>query len=155
MKMGIPIIGVDGLRIKNIKNYILKCIVCYKFIFDVDRLFCDPYLMKIGYIIYANGEIKINDKAPEPRKRGQIFDLPEPSTKKKDTVYILSEDQIPKKGFNKRDINIDKILENYENFKELPKHTNEIKINSSKEYKLGFPKRNSNIPKKYYNKHKK
>ena len=126
MKMGIPIIGVDGLRIKNIKNYILKCTVCNRFIFEVDRMFCDycgyPYLMKIGYNIFANGEIRINDKKPEPRKRGQIFDLPAPTTKKNGTVYILSEDQIPKKGFNKKDINIDKILENYESFKELPKH---------------------------------
>ena len=159
MKMGIPIIGIDGLRIKNIKNYILKCTVCNKFIFEIDKLFCShcgyPYLMKIGYNIFANGEIRINDKEPEPRKRGQIFDLPAPTTKKKGTVYILSEDQIPKKGFNKSDINIDKILENYENFKELPKHDTGIKINSSKEYKWGFPKRNPNIPKKYYNKHKK
>jgi RNA-binding protein NOB1 len=159
MKMGIPIMGVDGLRIKNIKNYILKCTVCNKFIFEIDRKFCDfcgyPYLMKIGYNIFANGEIRINDKEPEPRKRGQVFDLPTPSTKKNGTVYILSEDQIPKKGFDKRDINIDKILENYENFKELPKHDNEIKINSSKQYKWGFPKRNPNIPKKYNNKHKK
>ena len=159
MKMGIPIIGVDGLRIKNIKNYILKCTVCNKFIFEIDRLFCDhcgyPYLMKIGYNISANGEIRINDKEPEPRKRGQVFDLPAPSTKKNGAVYILSEDQIPKKGFNKNDINIDKILENYENFKELPKHDTGIKINSSKQYKWGFPKRNPNIPKKYYNKHKK
>ena len=159
MKMGIPIIGVDGLRIKNIKNYILKCTVCNRFIFEIDRMFCDfcgyPYLMKIGYNIFANGEIRINDKKPEPRKRGQIFDLPAPTTKKNGTVYILSEDQIPKKGFNKRDINIDQILENYETFKELPKHDNEIKINSSKEYKWGLPKRNPNIPKKYYNKHKK
>ena len=159
MKMGIPIIGVDGLRIKNIKNYILKCTVCNRFIFEVDRIFCDycgyPYLMKIGYNIFANGEIRINDKKPEPRKRGQIFDLPAPTTKKNGTVYILSEDQIPKKGFNKKDINIDKILENYESFKELPKHDTGIKINSSKEYKWGLPKRNPNIPKKYYNKHKK
>jgi RNA-binding protein NOB1 len=159
MKMSIPILGFDGLRIRNIKNYILKCTVCNKFIFEIDRLFCDhcgyPYLMKIGYNIFANGEIRINDKEPEPRKRGQIFDLPTPSTKKNGTVYILSEDQIPKKGFNKADINIDKILENYENFKELPKHDNTIKINSSKQYKWGFPKKNPNIPKKYYNKHKK
>ena len=158
MKMGIPIIGVDGLRIRNIKNYILKCTVCNRFIFEIDRKFCDfcgyPYLMKIGYNIFANGEIRINDRNPEPRKRGQIFDLPTPSTKKNATVYVLSEDQIPKKGFNKRDINIDKILENYENFKELPKPDNGIKINSSKQYKWGFPKRNPNIPKKYYNKHK-
>ena len=159
MKMSIPIIGVDGRRIKNIKNYILKCTVCTKFIFDIDRLFCDhcgyPYLMKIGYIIYANGEIRINDKEPEPRKRGQIFDLPAPTTKKNGTVYILSEDQLPKKGFNKQDINIDKILENYENFKELPMHDNKIKINSTKQYKWGFPKQNPNIPKKHYNKRKK
>ena len=92
MKMGIPIIGVDGLRIKNIKNYILKCTVCNRFIFEIDRMFCDfcgyPYLMKIGYNIFANGEIRINDKKPEPRKRGQIFDLPAPTTKKKKTKNI-------------------------------------------------------------------
>ena len=147
MKMGIPILGVDGLRIRNIKNYILKCTVCYKFIFEIDKKFCPycgyPYLMKIGYNIYANGEMKINDRKPEPRKRGQIFDLPAPSTKKNGTVYILTEDQIPKKGFNKRDVDINKILENYESFKELPKHDSNIQINSSKQYKWGFPKKKS------------
>ena len=159
MKMGIPILGVDGLRIRNIKNYILKCTVCYKFIFEIDKKFCPycgyPYLMKIGYNIFANGEIKINDRKPEPRKRGQIFDLPAPSTKKNGTVYILTEDQIPKKGFNKKDVDINKILENYESFKELPKHDSNIQINSSKQYKWGFPKKNPNIAKKYYNKKKK
>ena len=153
MKMGIPILGVDGLRIRNIKNYILKCTVCYKFIFEIDKKFCPycgyPYLMKIGYNIYANGEIKINDRKPEPRKRGQIFDLPAPTTKKNGTVYILTEDQIPKKGFNKKDVDINKILENYESFKELPKHDNNLQINSSKQYKWGFPKKNPNIPKKH------
>ena len=141
MKMGIPILGVDGLRIRNIKNYILKCTVCYKFIFEIDKKFCPycgyPYLMKIGYNIYANGEMKINDRKPEPRKRGQIFDLPAPTTKKNGTVYILTEDQIPKKGFNKKDVDINKILENYESFKELPKHDNNLQINSSKQYKWG------------------
>ena len=159
MKMGIPILGVDGLRIRNIKNYILKCTVCYKFIFEIDKKFCPycgyPYLMKIGYNIFANGEIKINDRKPEPRKRGQIFDLPAPITKKNGTVYILTEDQIPKKGFNKKDVDINKILENYESFKELPKHDSNIQINSSKQYKWGFPKKNPNIAKKYYNKKKK
>jgi len=159
MKMGIPILGVDGLRIRNIKNYILKCTVCYKFIFEIDKKFCPycgyPYLMKIGYNIFANGEIRINDRKPEPRKRGQIFDLPAPTTKKNGTVYILTEDQIPKKGFNKRNVDIDKILENYESFKELPKHDSTIQINSSKQYKWGFPKMNPNMPKKYYNKRKK
>ena len=159
MKMGIPILGVDGLRIRNIKNYILKCTVCYKFIFEIDKKFCPycgyPYLMKIGYNIFANGEIRINDRKPEPRKRGQIVDLPAPTTKKNGTVYILTEDQIPKKGFNKRNVDIDKILENYESFKELPKHDSTIQINSSKQYKWGFPKMNPNMPKKHYNKRKK
>ena len=159
MKMGIPILGVDGLRIRNIKNYILKCTVCYKFIFEIDKKFCPycgyPYLMKIGYNIFSNGEIRINDRKPEPRKRGQIFDLPAPTTKKNGTVYILTEDQIPKKGFNKRNVDIDKILENYESFKELPKHDSTIQINSSKQYKWGFPKMNPNMPKKHYNKRKK
>ena len=163
--MGIPILGIDGMQIRKIKNFIYKCTVCGEFIFNTSKKFCDycgyPDLMKIGYNIYSNGDIKINDKKPLIRKRGKRFDLPKPKTGKKGVIYILAEDQIPKRNkyYNSNnEINIDKILENYENFKELPKPENDLLnsgINkSSKEYRWGFPKQNPNKAKKYYNKKK-
>lgn len=159
LKMGIPVMGVDGLQIRKIKNYIYKCTTCSTFIFDTSKKFCDfcgyPYLMKIGYNIYSNGDIKINDRKPEPRRRGNQFDLPKPSLSKKGVVYILAEDQIPKKGFGRsHNLNIDKILENYENMKEIPKLDTEEKNKSSKQYVWGYPRQNPNKPKKYYSKKK-
>lgn len=74
LKMGIPVMGIDGYRIKKIKNYIYKCYTCNTFIFDTTRKFCDfcgyPTLMKIGYNVSQTGKIKINDKKPDSRLRG-------------------------------------------------------------------------------------
>lgn len=161
LKMGIPVIGLDGFQIKKIKNYIYKCIVCENFIFDTSKKFCDmcgyPELMKIGYNIYSDGNIRINDKKPEIRKRGKQFDLPKPKLGKKGVIYILAEDQIPKKKYD-QEVNIDKILENYSEFKELSKPENDLlnsKSNSSKQYIWGYPKQNPNKAKKYHNKRKK
>ena len=50
--------------------------------------------MKIG--IYSDDNIKINDKKPQIRRRGIQSDLPK-KIRKKGVVYILAEDQIPKK----------------------------------------------------------
>ncbi len=161
LKMGIPVIGFDGLQIKKIKNYIFKCTICENFIFDTSKKFCDlcgyPDLMKIGYNIYSDGNIRINDKKPQIRKRGNQFDLPKPKIGKKGIVYILAEDQIPKKKIN-NDINIDKILDNYSEFKEMSKPQYDLlnsKTNSSKQYVWGYPKQNPNKAKKYYNKKRK
>ena len=161
LKMGIPVIGFDGFQIKKIKNYIFKCTVCENFIFDTSKKFCDmcgyPDLMKIGYNIYSDGNIRINDKKPQIRKRGNQFDLPKPKLGKKGIVYILAEDQIPKKK-NNNEINIDKILDNYSEFKEMSKPQNDLlnsKSNSSKQYVWGYPKQNPNKAKKYHNKKRK
>lgn len=158
MKMSIPIKGIDGMQIRKIKNYILKCTTCHDFIFDTSVKFCDfcgyPYLMKIGYNIYSNGDIKINDKKPNIRKRGTQYDLPKPSLAKNGTIYILADDQLPKQKH--KEINVNKVLEYYENMQEMPKHMgNEEKGKSSKQFVWGYPKQNPNKAKKYYSKKKK
>ena len=76
MKIGLPVIGVDGKIIKRIKNYILKCASCSEFIYDTRRLFCEKcgnnITMKIGFSIDNEGNMKIYDKEPEARLRGKI-----------------------------------------------------------------------------------
>lgn len=157
LKMGMPVKGVDGMQIRKIKNYILKCTTCNEFIFDTSKKFCTycgyPYLMKIGYNVYSNGDVKINDKKPDIRKRGTQFELPKPSIKKNAKIYILAEDQMPKQK-GKDEVNVDKILEYYENMKEIPKLDTTERYKSSKEYVWGYPKQNPNKAKKYYHKKK-
>jgi len=75
LKMGLPVLGIDGKIIRRIKNYIFKCYSCDKFVFDTARLFCDNCgyntLMKIGYSIDFQGRVKVYDKEAEARLRGK------------------------------------------------------------------------------------
>lgn len=167
LKMGIPLISIDGLNVKNVKNYVLKCITCSRFIFDTTKLFCSdcgyPYLMKVGYYANSKGEVTINDKEPEPRNRGQRvlyriifqFCLPNPTTDKRATIYILSEDQLPKKR-NELTLekDFDKIIENYEEYRDKIGKGGlyNFTANTHKKLVWGYPKKNPNIPKKYYSK---
>ena len=74
LKMGIPVLGIDGMRIRKIKNYVLKCYACSYFIFDTSKVFCQDCgyntLMKIACSINSEGVLKIYDKNAEPRNRG-------------------------------------------------------------------------------------
>jgi len=74
LKLGIPVLGVDGMKIRKIKNYILKCCTCNNFIFDTTKLFCEDcgynLLMKLACSINSNGLLKIYDKKVEARSRG-------------------------------------------------------------------------------------
>ena len=74
MKMGMPVLGVDGMKIKKIKNYILKCYACESFIFDTSKLFCEGCgyntLMKIACTIDISGKLKVYNKKAEARTRG-------------------------------------------------------------------------------------
>lgn len=65
----------------------------------------------------------------------------------------MAEDQIPKK---RNELNLekdlDKILDDYDNYKDFLNKTEFKKCNTSKNYVWGFPKKNPNVAKKYYSK---
>ena len=44
IQIGIPVISVDGLLIKKARSYVLKCISCYKYVFDYDFFVVDKIL---------------------------------------------------------------------------------------------------------------
>jgi RNA-binding protein NOB1 len=74
LKIGIPVQSIDGMRIRKIKNYLLKCYACETFNWDTTRLFCEHCgyntLMKIGYSVSAEGKVSVNDKKADARLRG-------------------------------------------------------------------------------------
>ncbi len=157
LKLGIPVTSIDGMRIRKIKNYILKCITCETLNWDTTKVFCEHCgyntMMKIGYSVDADGNVTVYDKKADVRLRGTKYDLPKPSLSKKGVIYILSEDQImkKKKDFN-LESNLDKILDNYDNFKELNDRNTQKNYNTSKNFVWGYPKQNPNASKKYYSK---
>lgn len=73
-------------------------------------------------------------------------------------MYILSEDQLPKKKYEYNlEKDLEKILDNYESYKDFNpyKIDDDIKQNTTKKFVWGFPKKNPNVPKKYYGKKQK
>ena len=80
--------------------------------------------------------------------------MPKPSLTKKGVIYILAEDQIPKKRFNYNlEKDLDRILDNYEGGRDFNPIKNDIKQqNTTKSFVWGFPKKNPNVAKKYYSK---
>lgn len=159
LKMGMLPISVNGLIVKRVKNFLFKCYTCGHFNFDTTVLFCQECgyntLMKIGFSVNELGEGIIYDKDPEPRVRGVQFDLPKPELGKKATVYILCEDQLPKKRDLDVEKHLDKILDNYDQYKDLIKSKKVSQFaegQTSKNLEWGYPKKNPNIPKKYYGK---
>jgi len=158
LKIGILINSIDGIRVRTIRNYILKCYSCSTFNFDTSRLFCEfcgyTTLMKIGYSVSFDGTVLIRDKDPDPRLRGKQFNIPNPSLDKKGKIYLLSEDQLPKRKLNiNMEKDFDKLIDNYFQYKDLLVKNNDVKpYNSSKNFVWGYPKKNPNEAKKYYSK---
>jgi len=147
LKIGLQVLSIDGVRINQIRNYILKCYSCNTFNFDTSKLFCEfcgyNTLMKIGYSVDHKGNVTIRDKEAEPRLRGTQYNLPKPSLNKKGKVHVLAEDQLPKKKININvEKDLDKLIDNYFIYKDIMVKNNDVKsINSSKNYVWGFPKK--------------
>lgn len=158
LKMGLGVLSVNGLQIKAVKYFLFKCYSCNTFDFDTTIQFCKncgyTTLMKIGYKVNEKGEVLVFDKEADLRKRGTQYDLPKPTLSKKDTIYILCEDQIPSLKKEKEDLNIDNILEKFTQYKSLQNNNKKHDFEgvSSKKLVWGYPKSNPNIPKKYYGK---
>lgn len=158
LKMGLGVLSVSGLQIKAVKFYLFKCYSCNTFNFDTTIHFCKncgyTTLMKIGYKVNEKGEVLVFDKDADLRKRGTQYDIPKPTLHKKDTIYILCEDQIPSLKKEKEELNIDNILEKFTQYKSLQNVDKKMDFEgvSSKKLVWGYPKSNPNIPKKYYGK---
>ena len=98
IQMGMNLISVDGMAIKKLKQWILKCHSCNKVTKDMSKLFCphcgNTTLLKLPVTINADGTIKYhpNYKA-KITTRGSKYPLPPPKGGREHTDLILSEDE--------------------------------------------------------------
>jgi RNA-binding protein NOB1 len=110
-QMTLNVVSIDGLVIKQIKRWTLRCFACYKICSDITKLFC-PHcgyhsLRKISYTIDEEGNISYNVPNYNPSLKGTKYTLPPPkSGRDKSNDVILTEQQLPKPPRKKKEKNI-------------------------------------------------
>ena len=68
MQLGLHIMSIDGLIIRTVRKFVLRCISCTQIHYDLSRLFCSKcggsYLTRVGCSIDSNtGYLKLHLKA--------------------------------------------------------------------------------------------
>ncbi|KAM4603132.1 RNA-binding protein NOB1 [Polymixia lowei] len=99
IQIGLHVLSVNGMLIKQARNYILRCHACFKTTTNMNKVFCphcgNKTLKKIAVTINEDGSIKMhfskNPKVLNPK--GLRYTLPQPQGGKHGNNPHLVEDQ--------------------------------------------------------------
>jgi RNA-binding protein NOB1 len=101
IQLGLRIASSDGMLIKSVKQWVLRCNGCYKVHYDMQRLFCSKcglnYLSKVGcHIDASTGELKLHLKKNfHHNLKGKKYSLPSPDKRDRfEGDLLLREDQL-------------------------------------------------------------
>jgi len=83
LQVGIPLLAIDGYKIKRVKSYILECYTCWKLCRDLTKKFCPSCkyatLLKVSCSYNVNGDLILYRKKNwKMNKRGQVYNIPLP-----------------------------------------------------------------------------
>lgn len=97
LQMGLHVVSVDGMQIRQIKTFALKCSSCLRITHATEKKFCGgcgyPTLFKITVMVNSDG--KLHYRMPRNQRvvtRGTVFPLPTPKMGRVDNI-VLTEDQ--------------------------------------------------------------
>lgn len=99
IQMGLHVLSVEGMLIKQARSYIQKCFGCFKETHDMTKIFCsscgNKTLRKVAVTVAADGTMQYHypKKMRNPRIKGTIFPIPAPKGGRHGNPYILVEDQ--------------------------------------------------------------
>ncbi|XP_046842737.1 RNA-binding protein NOB1-like [Xenia sp. Carnegie-2017] len=100
IKMGLHVISVDGMLIREARSYVLKCYSCFKVTSQMERIFCpkcgNRTLVKISVEVDADGVTRYHvPKRNRPFNiRGKKHPLPLPKGGRHNNNPLLFEDQL-------------------------------------------------------------
>lgn len=106
LQVGLPVLSVDGYRIRNVKLWAKICRGCQAFTRDSERLFCpkcgNDTLERVSYTLDEAGQPVICDhRRRGPRLKGTVYSLPAPKGGRAKPL-ILCEDQLLMGGLDKQ-----------------------------------------------------
>ncbi|KAG9342004.1 hypothetical protein JZ751_018322 [Albula glossodonta] len=100
IQIGLHVLSVNGMLIKNSRNYILRCHACFKTTTNMNKVFCpncgNKTLKKIAVTIKEDGSLQMHfSKNPKVlNSKGMRYSLPLPQGGKHANNPLLVEDQI-------------------------------------------------------------
>ncbi|KAJ3362670.1 Nin1 binding protein [Allomyces javanicus] len=97
LQMNLNLLSLDGMVIKQLKNWLMRCHACFKTTMDMDKRFCPSCggatLIRTSYSI-EDGIMKLHLKRVfQYRTRGTVYSLPKPKGGREGDQLILREDQ--------------------------------------------------------------
>jgi len=102
MQIGLKVISVsDGMQIREIAQYVLRCGACFTVHYDMSRMFCshcgNSMLQRIACSINSkSGELRLHLKKDfHHNLKGLVYNLPKPNTQGRfEGEILLREDQL-------------------------------------------------------------
>ncbi|RNF01062.1 RNA-binding protein NOB1 [Trypanosoma rangeli] len=100
--LGVPIVGPHGMRIHELRQWLLRCTSCFALTTDTTRQFCGMCgsgntLRRVQYVVTRDGKKQLFINFCKPiSTRGTIYNLPKPRGGKRGTnrCLVLREDQL-------------------------------------------------------------
>ncbi|RQM13911.1 hypothetical protein DD237_006023 [Peronospora effusa] len=98
LQIGLRLLSTEGMIIKRVKQWILRCIACFTTSTEMGRLFCpkcgNSTMERVSYSLDRDGQMTFYTRANRPTKlSGTKFSLPKPKGGRNGDL-LLREDQL-------------------------------------------------------------
>jgi RNA-binding protein NOB1 len=98
LQMGLRLLSTEGMIVKRVKQWILRCIACFTTSTEMDRMFCpkcgNSTMERVSYSLDRDGHMTFYTRANRPTKlSGSKFSLPKPKGGRHGDL-LLREDQL-------------------------------------------------------------
>ncbi|KAL1529942.1 hypothetical protein AB1Y20_000870 [Prymnesium parvum] len=104
LQMGLKLISVEGMVMRSIKHWVMRCSGCFTVEQDLSKVFCsrcgNHSLVKLVSIVDHSGNTRLLPEAGAPARvrstniRGTKYSMPAPQTGRKANNLLLAEDQM-------------------------------------------------------------
>ncbi|KAJ3120955.1 Nin1 binding protein [Nowakowskiella sp. JEL0407] len=98
LQMGLNLISVDGLQIRTVKSWVLRCFACYQVTKQMEKKFCptcgSPTLIRTSCGVNDDGTVVYYLKKNfQYNLRGTKYSIPKPKSGRHASNIVLREDQ--------------------------------------------------------------
>ena len=105
LQLGLHLTSSNGVTIKRLQQWILRCFSCFRICRDMTRLFCpscgNNTLQRVQCSVGADGQVTLSNIKPITSTRGTIYSIPKPKGGQKAKNLILSPNDVPGHAYRK------------------------------------------------------
>ncbi|OWZ07429.1 RNA-binding protein NOB1 [Phytophthora megakarya] len=149
LQIGLRLLSTEGMIIKRVKQWILRCIACFTTSTEMDRLFCpkcgNSTMERVSYSLDRDGHMTFYTRANRPTKlSGTKFSLPKPKGGRNGDL-LLREDQLLVGIWGQRQRQHKKVMQSA--FGENVAHDLGVKAERQTGIQVGYGRMNPNAQK--------